>query len=359
MAWRENTNLYLNSNLIDPDYTKTDVENEKGGWINRRQIIWFNIDFRVLLGDLYNKYDNFCMSYIFGDMRAPAGGNTISGPAQFWIEGLDFLNGTYDQTTQNNSSRALLRFHANMGAAGQVYNADKDAFILSFRKPRQMVRLTFYHTSPTTGQIYPSTGTYPTAIMQFNVCPCAKPSVFAHALNSVSANLSLSTNKISSDYSNPQVSNLVGSWGKLTAAGTARQTFSFNVNMRNVLGDMWNKYERFAIFLVNIFIRPEITLTGTPYPLIYMRGLNFRNTFIHSSNVPTGYVPLLFYPISASGGYSSSVDRETRCFPFVKSEAFVQLSFDIYNYITTLPYEDAGGIALPHFSFDFLIMPIS
>lgn len=357
MSWRENTNLYLNTQFVDVDYTKANVDNVKGGWINNRQRFWFNIDFKTLLGDLYEKYDTFNLSLIFSQIVAPLNNNAV-GVYYLNVTGLDFVDSAYNQISKNNTNYAVLRVHNNVTTGGQIYGGERDAFVISFKKPNQMVRLEFFHTNIMTNQITPDDAIWGTIHLYFNIRPCVKPNLFANNLSTIQSNLVLSTSKISTSYSTLTVANDVGSWTNISANGKARQRFSFNVNMRNVLGDLWNKYKLFSLVLNAISIDPEIALVGNPNMLIYMRGLNFRNTYLQASNVPSGTVPLIFWTFNGTTGLFTSNDRDSRNFPFIKQEANVKLEFDVYNYITTLPYEDANNAPMPTFVFQFAIMPL-
>lgn len=356
MSWRENTNLYLNTQFI-ADYTNANVDNVKGGWINNRQVFWFNIDFKTLLGDLYEKYDTFNMSLIFSHIVAPLN-NNVAGNFYFNVAGLDFVDNGYNQITQNNRNSAVLRQHTNMSTSGQIYGGERDAFVVTFKKPNQMVRLEFFHTDILTNQITASNVVWGISNLYFNIRPCVKPNIFANNLTTIQSNLVLSTSRISTSHSTLSVANEIGSWEPITATGRARQRFSFNVNMRNVLGDLWNKYKLFSLVLNAVAIDPETALVGNPYMLIYMRGLNFRNTYIQASNVPSGTVPLIYWQINGTTGLFTQNDRDSRNFPFVKQEANVKLEFDVYNYITTLPYEDANNAPMPTFVFTFAVMPL-
>lgn len=363
MAWRENTTLYLNTqNIAFVDAgnidTLVNVENEKGGWYNKRQVFWFNMDFKTLLGDLYYKYEEFTMSSIFAHFLVPAG-NGSTGDWVFWISGLDFINNGYNQISRSNTDSAFLRFATSMGGFGQTYGGERDIYSVTFKRPNQNVKLTFYYTDMLTNAIVPDDGRYPIANLQFNIRPCAKPKFLSHNLNALSSNLNLCTSQISTDYSTLRVSNEIGSWEPISANGQARQRFSFNVNMRNLLGNWWEKYNEFALVLTSINIISEIPLTGTSFLLLYMRGLNFRNTYNQPANVPSGTVPLIFWAITT--GLSNIQDKETRSFPFIKREANVKLEFDVYNYFNNQPLENYNAgvpIPMPTFAFNFLIMPL-
>lgn len=357
MSWRENCNLYLNTQFI-ADYTNANVDNVKGGWVNNRQVVWFNIDFKTLLGDLYYKYDEFNMSLIFSHIYNPVA-NNVAGNFLLNMEGLDFISGGYNQINQAQRTSVVVRQHTSMTTGGQIYGGERDAFVVSFRKPNQNVRLTFFHTDFLTNTITASNVVWGTFHLYFNVRPCVKPNLLANNLSDIHATLNLRTSQISTSYTTLRVSNDVGSWEPISSSGKARQRFSFNVNMRTVLGYMWEKYKLFSLILNSVVIDPETPLVGSPTMLIYMRGLNFRNTYIQASNVPSGTVPLIYWQINGTNGLTTSNDRDSRNFPFVKQEAFVKLEFDVYNYMTTLPYEDAGNANMPTFLFNFAVMPLA
>ena len=367
MAWRENTSLYLNTQDIAvitaaniDDANLVNVENTKGGWYNKRQVWWHDIDFKRLLGDLYDQYDTFTMSLVFSHIVVPSNNGT-TGNWNFMMSGLDFVNNGYNQITRTNNGAAIVRFHNSMGTAGQIYGGERDCFAITFRKPNQNVRLTFFHIDQTTNAITAANGRYGMAALQWNIRPCSKPNLFAHNLNALSANLNLSTTKISTSYATLRVSNQVGYWEPISANGQARQRFGFYINMRNLLGDWWDKYNEFVLVLQGWFADPETALSSNPYVLMYMRGLNFRNTYIQANNVPSGTVPMIFWQINATTGINTTGDKETRAFPFIKQEANVKLEFDVYDYLTNAPLENYTlGVAnpMPSMAFQFLIMPL-
>lgn len=370
MAWRENSNLYLNTqdialvNALNID-TLINVENEVGGWVNRRQVFWFNVDFKKILGDLYDQYDAFQMSAIFEHVVFPTGKNNgTTGHWNFMMSGLDFLQNGYNQNTRNNTTDAIIRFHPQMTNTGQLYGGERDSFGVTFRKPNQNVRLTFYHTVDE--QLVPADGFYGIMVLQFNIRPCAKPSFFAHNLNGHSIRFNLSTARISTDYAALRVSNEIGSWepipekGDVIPQGAARQRFSFNINMRNLLGYQWERYTHFALVLEGWTFYNEPGYSSGGNTQLYMRGLNFRNTYLQRRNVPSGTVNLIFW--SANNLYSTG-DKESRSFPFVKQEANVKLEFEVYDYVTNAPKvvrDPASFISqpMPNFLFNFLIMPL-
>lgn len=363
MAWRENSNLYLNSQdiaYVDATNinTLTSVQNERGGWINNRQVVWFNVDFKTILGDLYYQYDAFQISAVFEHIIFPTGiSNGTSGHWNFMMSGLDFLQNGYNQTIRNNTTEAIIRFHPNMTGTGQIYGGERDSFGVTFRKPNQYVRLSFYHTVQEA--IVPDNGMYGIMVLQFNIRPCAKPSLFAHNLNARSIRLNLSTARISDDYTALRVSNEIGAWEPITTNGRARQRFSFNINMRNLLGYQWERYTHFALALEGWAFYDNTGYTSGGITQLYMRGLNFRNTYLQRRDVPSGTMNLIFW--NATSLFSTG-DKDSRVFPFVKQEANVKLEFDVYNYLTNAPKEvyDVFFVSqpLPNFLFNFLIMPL-
>jgi hypothetical protein len=371
MAWRENSNLYLNTQdiaLVDANNFNSlaNVENERGGWVNNRQVFWFNVDFKKILGDLYDKYDAFQISALAEDILFPEGITGTLGPDNHWnfmMSGLDFLQCGYNQKTRSNTTDAFIRFHNQMQNTGQRYStatgAERDAFGVTFRKPNQYVRLTFYHTS--LEEILPP-GTYGIMVLQFNIRPCSKPSLFAHNLNGHSVRLNLGTPQISDDFYALRVSNTIGSWEPITPNGQARQRFSFNINMKTLLGHQWERYDRFVLAAegFNLFAPVGVFYQNRTFQF-YMRGLNFRNTYLQRNDSPSGSVMVSFWNFGTAA--FDSGDKDSRVFPFVKQDANVKLEFDVYDYLRNVPLESnavntSTPLPLPNFLFNFLIMPL-
>lgn len=360
--WREQALLYLNTHEIDGDQSKMNVENEVGGWTNNRQTFWFNVNFRTLLGDLYANYDTFNMSFINCFSRVViATGSPVN--VNLYMSGVDFVNSGYDAKTKNNTTYAVIRNHFINNTANQttITAGERDQFAVAFRKPINTVRLEFQLRSITKGEdVFSSaTGNYPYFVLMFSIKPCVKPTLYEHNLNFVPARLFLSTPQISTSYSTPVVSNEIGAWGFSTPNGTARQTFSFNINMKTLLGDWWDKYDTFTLIFTRYDAIPQIPMGGGLPTVIYVSGLNFRNSYLQPGKTGSGKVPIYFNLLTQTDGASNAGDKNERKLAFKKGNANVKLEFELYN-LQTLQRVDplVAGIPLPSFYFQMLVAPL-
>jgi hypothetical protein len=84
-----------------------------------------------------------------------------------------------------------------------------------------------------------------------------------------------------------------------------RSAFTFNnIDMKNVMGEMWDKYDQFALKLVSFSTEGSITLTGSTFGLITynLRGLEWSNVIYETtgSNVNKEWVPVTYAVINPS-----------------------------------------------------------
>jgi len=129
----------------------------------RKSMTWFNIDLRMVLGDLYDMYDYFNLSlyYIATDTSSTlstAGDRAVN----IEISGLPFTNQTYNQVTRSNSIWAPLApfpFANNASVQQNFYGSN----IMTFAKNQELVNISIQYTKlsddlPYTGaQLYPQT----------------------------------------------------------------------------------------------------------------------------------------------------------------------------------------------------------
>jgi len=361
MSWKENSLLFLSTANIDTDYTKETVENKIGGWTQNRRRFWFNIDFRTLLGDLYLKNDVFTMSLIYMLSDNPEGAADTN--VSVYATGLEWINSGYNAANQANNSFAYIcpLLHTIAGNPTGEEDGEKDGNVVVFRKPINTVRLEFEYRSITdeTTTYTSLNGKYPIAAIQFIIRPAIKPKLYIHNTEIISANLVLNTKAISQS-SSLTVDNEIGSWGTSGATPRARQVFSFNVNLRTLLGAWWNKYKVFAFSFVECRANPVASM-GTPNPrlLLYMSGLNFRNTYNQSSgNGATGTM-VWMRRLTGNAMTTTQTDKDSRQLTFIKGAENVRLDFSCMDLRTNLPLTPVNaGADLPHFYFKINIYPI-
>lgn len=360
MSWKENSLLFLSTANIDTDFTKIDVDNKIGGWSENRRRFWFYIDFRTLLGDMYAKYDMFSMSMVSVISDNKEG--TTNEPVSVYASGLDWINGGYNARQQSNNSLAYIcpLFITPAGNITGDFQGEKDGNVVAFRKPINTVRLEFEYRAMTNENVTftSSNNKYPIIGIQFIIRPCVKPKLYIHNISIVSANLILNTNTISQSTAQ-SVSNPIGSWGGAGITPRARQVFSFNVNIRTLLGNMWEKYKVFAFSFVECRATPVASM-GTPNPrlALYMSGLNFRNTYYQQN--ANGNVSVMVWTRRLIGNATTAIvtDKDSRQITFVKGAEMVSLDFACMDLTTNLPLVPVAAVDLPHFYFKINIYPI-
>ena len=74
---------------------------------NGQCVTWNNIDFRNLLGDMYDKYDKFNIN-LNGYVSRKVAVNLTDYDATFFVSGLPFSNQTYNVKTGNNGAQSVL-----------------------------------------------------------------------------------------------------------------------------------------------------------------------------------------------------------------------------------------------------------
>ena len=125
----------------------------------RSQMTWNNINLRTLLGPLYDKYDTFnlCLNSIACgnpalDLGVLYGDNDVDNLHHLVnISGLPFINSTYSQTTNRNTTSAVLgvfTYPTTTTAVGyRVYNNNG---ILTFGKSQEQcnISITLLDKSP-------------------------------------------------------------------------------------------------------------------------------------------------------------------------------------------------------------------
>ncbi len=130
----------------------------------------------------------------------------------------------------------------------------------------------------------------------------------------------------------------------LTAGGTnafgtsnaAKSIFTFtNLNMRQVIGTMWDKYDKFNLIFRNVGMGQSATvISGNGRRQFFvMSGLQFINATIQTSQILMGQVASpMFVPSSASIADANFFDTPTGIVTFRKPESEnVSLTFNLWS----------------------------
>lgn len=134
----------------------------------RTIMTWNNINLRLLLGDMYDKFDNFNLKLVniaSDDDRILSSGTYINAAGEdhsdrivtINLSGVNMLNSTYDSATGNMSSKTVLTTYEFY----ESFSKELTNSIVSFTKGNEMCNLTleyldvYTNTKPATATSFP------------------------------------------------------------------------------------------------------------------------------------------------------------------------------------------------------------
>jgi hypothetical protein len=138
----------------------------------RTEMTWNNINLRTLLGDMYDKFDTFniCLNSIAcgpppADLGGTYGDSDIDNLQHLInISGLPFINQTYSQPSNCNTSSAIVGVFLYPSATANVgYRVYNDSGVLTFGKNQEQCNISIRHTrvydnlEPDTTLAFPTT----------------------------------------------------------------------------------------------------------------------------------------------------------------------------------------------------------
>lgn len=170
----------------------------------------------------------------------------------------------------------------------------------------------------------------------------------------IPASLHLNTGQIDPNTSTAIVNNQIGGWEG------ARQTFYFNVKMRNVLGEMYDKYDKFVISAVQIFAINSVANTTSVPVQLQMGGLNWVNSSYDQVSQGNNYWTPIMNSLHPTGAIASTIytyDILSNSFVFRKGDPDVRIEFRFLDITTNQLAVVSSGI-FPTVSIFFKIQPI-
>ena len=148
---------------------------------------------------------------------------------------------------------------------------------------------------------------------------------------------------------------------------TQKTQFTFsNIDLKNVLGEMWEKYDIFCLKPVSLVTQGTITLgSGSTYAMVCynLAGLDWTNVKYDTAFNSKKYVPVVFSASSTSTpNQNVAITNTGQSFNFRKGQRFVDLEFSI-SIPDTAGIQNIGVIAAGniyndaafHFSFEPVI----
>ena len=172
--------------------------------------------------------------------------------------------------------------------------------------------------------------------------------------NANTCSLVLKHADISTTTTTQTVNNSVGGWSNF------KQTTYWNVNLKNLLGDEYNKYEKFGIRL------NQWSSISAPYPvsttldinhLVMMSGLNWENSAYSQLNgTNTNKAPLIMIILNASTNSIINYQQNASVNIFKKSTENVQIQIEHFRMADNTIIQSTIG--LPHSGLSFGIFGV-
>lgn len=338
---------------------------------------WRNINLRTLMGnEMYDKYDTFLLKPIVtatAQVSIPNwGGSTDDRYVCFNIQGLPFIN-NFNSSTMTKLPSAIFAINQN-----RISNmtSTSGGNTLTFGKFQELVDLTIFYSrvSPKTVGTYtnyitnPGTSAFPHFVFLFMIYGVKKQEennklILPNSMfNAESATLILRSADLPVDTAQGNLaSNATGSTDNFLSSMTWN-----NINLRTLLGSMYEKYDRFALVptqiqSVNSGASPGST-TDDRNLLIYVSGLPFiNNTYDVSTKTNKNGACINFIRMVANGNAVASSNGNIVLFS--KNQELVNLNI-YYQRITKNAGGDydpvsSAGNNYPHVIFGFNVYGVT
>ena len=311
----------------------------------------FFVDLRRVLGEtLFAKYDMFKV-YIGNENSFISGAAGLSG---VFVNGLNIIQASYQGNKQgyntaigyyNQNVTSTESLITNLG--GQIKNTREFVMI----KPDNTnieINFTFPPDNGTAVNLNPS-------VFFLTFVPVKKDKIYKNPFNYLYqnelANFTLTTQILSAGATNQ--------YGTMNSTFTA---FTFtNVNMRRIIGTLWDKFDKFNLICQTVGIAQTSTVLSGAQRFLWfqMEGLQFINcigtTTTSSYSQGIGYTPVFRYA-TASTSEGDCMDNPSSMLSFRKPESEnVDLAFQMF---TANLGGQALNLAMSGFSLTFAVVGI-
>lgn len=316
-------------------------------------IIFRNFDLKSALGEMWEKYDKFCLKPI---QVSNAGTVTItlgsqSGTIAYNFKGLDWININYE--TNAGSQAWVPVFQLNLSGTSNTNNWQwaNNGWSYNFRKAKRVVDLEIAisltdYTS--VGVTLPTANTYNNVQFHFVVEPVITGKMNECAFFGFN--------------SNPNITTSVGRF-----VDAARKVYNYpSFDMRKMCSEFWGHHTDYEILMAWYQIRGVTTTSGDNRIMgVQMTGLNFTNNLLKCGNSTTN--PSSNYSTTRAvigtailTTTTSNHLTETQYIPapiqFEKVSDNVNLTIQFNNYDNTTVQPNT--FSTPNFIFGFFIRPI-
>jgi hypothetical protein len=310
----------------------------------------FFVDLRLVLGEtMFKKYEAFKVYFGFLNLSAGSSPNIVT----LFANGLNLIPASYQGLTAGfNTAIDIFSQTVNMVDSFSLggKNANTQEFVMI--KPDN-AKISLNISFARDDAAIPTLALH-TFFLTF--VPFQKDKIYKNRFNYLYQN----------ELANFTLTTQILSAGATNEYGTMNSTFTnftfTNVNMRRIIGTMWNKYDKFNLVCANVGIGSTATTMSAAQRFMFfqIQGLQFINclstTTTPSFSQSVAYTPIFRYQ-SASSAESDSFAVPDSLISFRKPESeTVDLAFQLFT--ATL-----GGIAfnlaMNQFSLTFTVVGIN
>ena len=303
------------------------------------------VDLRETLGEtLYTKYDTFKVLITYPLLNTGSELNTI------FIEGLNLINASYQGKTASTNIAIATQGSVSAATPANIGKQTQTREFIMIKPNDGKITIRF---SVVADDGATSTIVGPVFFLTF--APIKKDVIYKNPWNLLyqteQANFTLSTRILSAGATN--------AYGTMNATMT---TFTFtNVNMRRIIGTLWDKYDKFNLICTSYGTGSVATALSGVQRLQWFQisGLQFINTLslLNTNMFSQGYATTpVFNPASASTADAESFANPIGATTFRKPESeTVDLTFQLWS-------QNTNGTVLNsqmnHFALSFSVVGV-
>ena len=291
----------------------------------------FYVDLRQVLGEtLFTKYNKFKV-FIWEQSNA-----TTTNLCTAYVGGLNIINNAYNGK-QTGSLNAFSSQIAGTNPSGnEVIEKPGNLREFVMIKPNDSnIQLNFQYINDDG-----STSNLSQPVFFLTFIPFEDriyPNPYNYLYQNEQANFTLTTQILTA-----------GGTNEFGTSNAAKSLFTFNnLNMRHIIGTMWDKYDKFNLIFRNVGMGQSATsLSGNQRRQFFvMSGLQFINATIQTSQILMGQVATPFMVLNSSGiADANYFDIPTGIVSFRKPESEnVSLTFTLWTISSGVPL--TGGSA--------------
>jgi hypothetical protein len=331
--------LWLNPSVLTTTTTNVGVRNA-----TFRNCTYF-VDLRECLGEtLYTKYDTFKVLITYAGTISATEMNTI------FVDGLNLINASYQGKSASTNIAVAAQGSSAAATLANIGKQTQTREFIMIKPDSNKISLTFNVVADS--GVTTNIGNFPIFL---TFAPIKKDVIYKNPWNLLyqneQANFTLSTRILSAGATN--------AFGTMNATMT---NFTFtNVNMRRIIGTLWDKYDKFNLICPSYGTGSVGTSLSGNQRLQWFQvsGLQFINTLsvLNTNMLQQGYtVTPIFNPQNISTADAESFSNPIGSTTFRKPESeTVNLTFQLWsinNNSTVLNSQ------MNHFTLSFIVVGV-